>query len=171
MSNATRALALALALVAAGCTTPAGDPTPLEAASIDGEIVIGDAFVLKGARLSVAPANAGAEGTPGRAVPLEDPPWTARTAMLRDHWVLEAVFEERTPAAGSGVHRVRLDWSGELAGEVYVEGPRRACDASGSSAEACGRNATRPLGVIARFDLGPSIESSNVYAFEITSMP
>lgn len=149
------ALALALALVAAGCTTPARDETPLEAASIDGEIVIGDAFVLKDARLSVVPVNAGAEGTPGRAVPLEDPPWTARTAMLRDHWVLEALIEERAPATGSGVHRVRLDWNGELAGEVYVEG----------------KNATRPLGVVVRFDVGPSIERSNVYAFEIARMP
>lgn len=152
----TRALLVALAaLLIAGCTTPARDVRPLDAASIDGSILIGDAFVLQDARLSVAPVNAGPEGTPGRAVELEDPPWVARTAMLRDHWVLEARLQERVPGAGAGVHRVRLDWNGEAAGELYV----------------AGRSGTGPLSVVVRFDVGGAIERSNVYSFEIARMP
>lgn len=155
MSARLRALAPLLALLAVGCTAPARDGAPIEAASIDGRIVIGDAFLLLDARLSVAPANAAAEGTRGRAVPLEDPPWTARTAMVRDHWVLEARLVERAPGSGAGLHRVRLDWNGAPGGEVYVEG----------------RSAPTPLGVLARFDVGASIERSNVYAFDIARTP
>lgn len=121
----------------------------------EGSIAIGDAFVLEGARLSVAPRAAGAEGTPGRTVELEDPPWTARTALLRDHWVLEAKLVERAPGRGAGVHRIRLGWNGELAAEICVEG----------------QNASRPLGVLVRSDVGDSIERSNVYAFEIARVP
>lgn len=98
----------------------------------EGSIAIGDAFVLEGARLSVAPRAAGAEGTPGRIVELEDPPWTARTALLRDHWVLEAKLVERAPGRGAGVHRIRLGWNGELAGGIYV-GARTRLDRSACS--------------------------------------
>lgn len=123
--------------------------------SLEGAIVIGDAFTLLDARLSVAPANEGAEGTPGRAVLLADPPEIARTALLRDHWVLEATLRERVPAAAIGMHRIRLDWNGALAGTVYVEGA----------------NASAPLAVVVRFDVGERIASSNVYAFEIARSP
>lgn len=91
----------------------------------------------------------------GRTVELEDPPWTARTALLRDHWVLEAKLVERAPGRGAGVHRIRLGWNGELAAEIYAEG----------------QNASRPLGVLVRSDVGDSIERSNVYAFEIARVP
>ena len=149
------ALALLATVLAAGCTTPAREDLSIEAASIEGAITIGDAFVLEDARLSVAPTNLAAEGTPGRTVPLEDPPWTARTALMRDHWVLEATLRERAPGAGAGVHRVRLDWNGELAGSLYLEG----------------RNASKELGAVVRFDIGPEIPRSNVYAFEISRVP
>ena len=150
-----RAFALAIVLLAAGCTTPAREDEVLAAASIEGAITIGDAFVLEEARLSVAPTNLAAEGTPGRAVELADPPWTARTALLRDHWVLEGILRERAVGSGAGIHRVRLDWNGELAGALYLEGA----------------NATAPLRAIIRCDLGPEIPRSNVYAFEISRMP
>ena len=148
-------LVLGVVLALTGCTASERPEEALEAASVEGSIVIGDAFVLQGARLSVAPANVGAEGTRDRPVPLEDPPWTARTAALRDHWVLEARIAERALASGAGVHRIRLDWNGELAGEVYVEGVTGA----------------RPLGVVVRFDVGAALERSNVYAFEILRVP
>lgn len=146
-------LALAMALLA-GCTAPRQEER-LEAASIDGAIVIGDAFVLHDARLSVAPENAGPEGTPGRAVELAAPPWIARTAMQRDHWVLEATLGERAPGTGLGEHKVRLDWNGAPAGAVHV----------------AGSGGPQALGVVVRFDVGPEIQGSNVYAFEITRTP
>ena len=151
----TRLLALLMAALAAGCTTPPREDQPLEAASIEGAITIGDAFVLEDARLSVSPRNQAAEGTSGRAVPLADPPWIARTALLRDHWVLEGTLRERAPGTGAGTHRVRLDWNGELAGSLYLEGV----------------NASKPLRATVRFDLGPEIPRSNVYAFEIARVP
>lgn len=154
------ALALAFATLAAGCTSPAADDAEraLEATSVgsvQGSIVIGDAFVVEDARILVAAINQAAEGTPGRAVLLADPPFVARTALQRDHWVLEVTLAERAAGAGAGEHRVRLDWNGELAGIVHVEGT----------------NATSPQRVVVRYDLGTSLERSNVYAFEITRAP
>lgn len=149
-------VALALATLAAGCTSPADENAPSPSATIDGAIVIGDAFVLEDARLSVAAENAGPEGTPGRAIELADPPWTARTWMQRDHWVLEATIRERAPGTGLGEHRVRLDWNGALAGAVHVEG---------------GAQSSSALAVIVRFDLGADLPPTNIYTFEITRTP
>lgn len=146
-----RALGLILLLAVAGCTGPQAVEAELASASLEGTIRVGDAFRLLDARLTVAPADAAPEGTRASPVPLADPPSLARTALARDHWVLEARIEERGPGAGLGAHSARLEWNGEEVGVVFLEGVK----ASGT------------LGALLRYDVGPSIAPSNVYSFEL----
>ena len=150
-----RHVALLLALALAGCTAPGARDDALESASLEGAIALGDAFLLEGARLSVAPQDEPARGARGRPVALADPPEVARTELARDHWVLEATLRERAPGAAEGAHRVRLDWNGALAGELYLEGAPAAV----------------PLAITLRYDVGPTLARSNVYAFEISRTP
>lgn len=80
-----RALALAITLLA-GCTAPRQEER-LDAASIDGAIVISDAFTLHDARSPSHPRTRAPKERPGAPVELAAPPWIAHSAMQRDHWV------------------------------------------------------------------------------------
>lgn len=155
MTPARASASLLLAALLAGCNGPV-DASVLTAASLEGSVIIGDAFVVEATRLSVAPASEQALGTALARVFLSDPPAVARTNMTRDHWVLEARILERAADAAnaSAVNAtIRLDWNGAPAGEVHLATP---------AGERRGE-----LGIVVRFDVGAQIERSNVYAFEL----
>lgn len=165
-----RALALALLLAAAslaGCA--AGDPDlgpprpiarePLEPASappapddgaLRGAFVIGDAFVVADARISVAARDAPATD----AVELAVAGARGATALARDHWTLVVDVEEAAPARVlRGEYRASLAWNGLDRGAIAI--------AQRESANATER-------ATLEFDLGSSLDPSSAYVLAIT---
>lgn len=147
------ALALAFASVlVAGCTTPQGE---LEASSVEdglrGSILLTSGFSVLDVRLTAAPRDADALGTPEAPVELA-PDALATTAIERDHWVFEAKLREDSPGTGEGSHRVLLEWNGKLLPAIHVAQRGWGSD---------------PEGAVLRFDLGPQLESSSLYVLTV----
>lgn len=138
-----KALALlAPVLALAGCTSGG-----LEASSVlEGSFELDDGLVVRGARLTVAPADARATDA---AFGEGDEPGRAQTRLRRDHWVLEVRLEAPEPAAQGRALDLRLEWQGAPAGEVRLH--QRAGEAGAA---------------VASFDVGPELPRTALYLLE-----
>jgi len=143
---------LLLAVLVAGCVFPRGDDAPLQAASVEGglagELRVGDALVVEHARITAAPRDEPARGTTAAPVAPGDAA-EARTALARDHWVLEVALRTRAPGGLAAPTRLSLEWNGADAGEIVLgagEGRARV-----------------------RFDVGAQLAPSNLYV--LTARP